>query len=73
MKLGGGEGKAYMKLKRDERGEFGIFSKRGYELYEADGRGGEHYLKPENDVPYHVCSVSIARSLKCFTTLQNQL
>ena len=27
------------------------------------GGGGEHYLKPENDVPYHVCSVSIARSL----------
>ena len=27
------------------------------------GGGGEHYLKSENDVPYHVCSVSIAWSL----------
>ena len=24
MKLGGGGGKAYMKLKRDEQGEFGV-------------------------------------------------
>ena len=56
-------------LKRDERGEFGIFSKRGYELYEAVGNGGKHYLKPEKDFPYHVCSISIARS-PSFSTIQ---
>ena len=27
------------------------------------GGGGEQYFEPENDVPYHICSVSIARSL----------
>ena len=53
-----------MKLKSNERVEFDTFSKRGSALYETVRRGGEHYLKPENDVPYHVCSVSIARSLK---------
>ena len=54
--------KAYMKLKSDERGEFDTFSKRESSLYETFRRG-DHYLKPENDVPYHVCLVSIARSL----------
>ena len=52
-----------MKLKRDERGEVGTFSKRWYALYETVKRGGEHYLKAENYVPYHVCSLSIAWSL----------
>ena len=51
-----------MKLKSNERVEFDTFSKRGSVLYETVRRGG-HYLKPENDVPYHVCSVSIAWSL----------
>ena len=46
-------GKAYIKLKSDERVEFDTFSKRGSALYETVRRGGEHYLKPENDVPYH--------------------
>ena len=63
MKLGGGGGKAYMKLKRYERGVFDCFSRRGSALYEADRRGGEQYFEPENDVPYRICSVSIARSL----------
>ena len=40
MKLGGGGGKAYMKLKRYERVGFDSFSKRGSALYEADRRGG---------------------------------
>ena len=44
-------------------GPFDTFSKRGSALYETVSRGGEHYMKPENDVPYHICSVSIARSL----------
>ena len=35
----------------------------GLHYMKLSGGGGEHYLKPENDVPYHVCSVSIARSL----------
>ena len=64
MKLGGRGGKAYMKLKSDERGEFDTFRKRGSALHETVRRGGKHYLKPENDVPYHVCSVSIAQSLR---------
>ena len=55
--------KKYVKLKSDKQGEFDTFSKRGSALYETVRRGGEHYLKPENDVPYHVCSVSIAWSL----------
>ena len=63
MKLGGGWGKAYTKLKRCERGVFDSFSKRGSALYEADRRGGEQYLEPEKDIPYRICSVSIARSL----------
>ena len=66
MKLIGGGGKAYMKMKRYERGVFDSFSKRGSALYEADRRGGgERYMEPENDVPYRICSVSIARSLSC--------
>ena len=66
MKLGGGGGKAYMKLKRYERGVFDSFSKRGSTLYEAVTRGGERYPEPENEVPYHICSLSIARSLSQF-------
>ena len=57
-------GKAYMKLKRYERGVFDSFSRRGSALYEADRRGGEQYFEPKNDVPYRICSVSIARSLR---------
>ena len=38
-----GGGKAYMKLKRYERGFFDSFSKRGSALYEADMRGGQQY------------------------------
>ena len=56
-------GKAYMKLERYERGVFATFTKRGSALYEADRRGRERYSEPENDVLYHVCSVSIAWSL----------
>ena len=52
-----------MKLKRYERGVFDSFSRRGSALYEADRRGGEQYFEPENDVPYRICSFSIARSL----------
>ena len=52
-----------MKLKRYERGVFDSFSRRGSALYEADRRGGEQYFEPKNDVPYRICSVSIARSL----------
>ena len=53
-----------MKLKRYERVGFDSFSKRGSALYEADRRGGgERYSEPEIDVPYCICSVSIARSL----------
>jgi hypothetical protein len=62
MKLGGGEVEAYMKLKSDEKGEFDTFSKRESSVYETFSRGN-HYLKPENDIPYHVCTVLIARSL----------
>ena len=40
MKLGWGGGKAYIKLKSDERGEFDTFSKRGSALYETVRRGG---------------------------------
>ena len=47
-------GKAYMQLKSNEQGEFDKFCKRGSVLYETVRRGGEHYLKPKNDVPYHV-------------------
>ena len=40
MKLGGGGGEAYLKLKRYERVVFYRFSKRGYALYKAGRRGG---------------------------------
>ena len=40
MKLGGGGGEAYLKLKRYERVVFYCFSKRGYALYKAGRRGG---------------------------------
>ena len=40
MKLGGGGGEAYLKLKRYERVVFYRFSKRGYALYKAGWRGG---------------------------------
>ena len=56
-------GEAYMKLKSDKQGEFDTFSKRGLRYIKLSGGEGKHYLKPENDVPYHVCLVSIARSL----------
>ena len=39
MKLGGGGGEAYLKLKRYERVVFYCFSKRGYALYKAGRRG----------------------------------
>ena len=40
MKLGGGGGEAYLKLKRYERVVFYCFSRRGYALYKAGRRGG---------------------------------
>ena len=40
IKLGGGGGEAYLKLKRYERVVFYRFSKRGYALYKAGRRGG---------------------------------
>ena len=35
----------------------------GLRYMKLTGGGGEQYFEPENDVPYRICSVSIARSL----------
>ena len=36
----------------------------GLRYMKLTGGGGEQYIEPENDVPYCICSLSIARSLK---------
>ena len=35
----------------------------GLRYMKLTGGGGERYIEPDNDVPYGICSVSIARSL----------
>ena len=41
----------------------------GLHYMKLTGGGGERYIEPDNDVPYRICSVSIAPSLMVMLNL----